>query len=338
MQGDLLSRPDVVEQIRQALDYPQLDIATAVASGELVAAATPPPGFTTLVQLSPDTIVAIARSLRYRHFYYREDVAAIDAYERRGGRSFPEILAILRANTYANAFSDAKIAGSYLGKAYGYDMLARAYMGQVIAMRRDMTAHFHHFFVQHILRESLTRDIDCVFDLGSGKGDILAELAASAGRPDVQFIGGELAEHGRACLDRFAGMLGMRNLRSAPFDMRAPDFSVLAGFKNVLLISHYALVYLNPFRESFWRAAFATTPAVRATLLEPVSFSVPELTNRPLFKLRQARDFGQAENFIEVLRNLQGSGELRITEIVPDISGLSALSSLSLVRFEKTPP
>lgn len=336
MQADILLRPEVIEQIRRSLDCPQLDISAAIAAGEIVAAREPPPGFTPLLQIAPDVIVAIGRLLRYRHFYYREDYAAITAYERNGGQSFTEILSALRQNVVANAFTDAKIAGSYLGKTYGYDMIARPYMGQVIAMRKDMTAQFHHFFIQHILRESLTADVDCVFDMGAGKGDILAELAASARRPDVQFLGGELAVYGRACLDRFAAMLEMPNLRSVTFDMRAPDFGMLAGFKNVLLISQYALVYLNPFPESFWRQAFAATQALRATLLEPVSFSVPELTDRPLFKLRQAQAFGQAENFVEVLRSLQKSGELKITEIVPDITGLSALSSVSLIRFEKT--
>ena len=120
-------------------------------------------------------------------------------------------------------------------------------------------------------------------------------------------------------------------------DIRNPNFEFLRGKKRVLVISHFALVYSNPFSPEFWHQLFRVVPEVRGVLLEPFSFSVPDLAPAPLFTQPQAQFYGIAENFYEVMRALEKNGEIEITEIVPDITGLTTNSAISLMRFQRTP-
>ncbi|MBX7198149.1 MAG: hypothetical protein K1X51_02110 [Rhodospirillaceae bacterium] len=334
----ILKLEPIVEMLRRKLRAPGLDVAAAAEAGRIIVCGTDvPAGYVGVVSVPPDTIVAVAADLHYRLTRYADPLAVIEKYRADGGTDFHEILSVLRRHSFDGNLSERKVAKMNPERVNGYEIIDRPHMGRIIRMRRDMSPLFHQMFLQQILAPHVTDDLDAVLDVGCGYGDLLAELAAETPRTGPAFFGGEVALPGVACLRHFAEMLGRDNLRGVELDIRDPDFEFLRGKKRVLVISHFALVYVAPFSPDFWHKLFSVVPEVRAVLMEPFSFSVPELAPEPLFTRERAQFYGIAQNFFEVMRELEKGGEIEITEVVPDITGLTTNSTISLLRFRRTP-
>lgn len=318
------------------LDLSADEAAAAQARGEIMlCSGAPPQGFVKLATLQSGVTLAATGVLNGRCLGYGDELAAVKAYRARGGKNFHELLHILRKQAAAQAFSPRKVAEMGLHRVHRRDVIMRPHLGQLIPMGRDFSAPFHHMVIQQSLLPHVTADLDCVVDVGCGTGDIIAELAAVSRRDGLTYFGAEPGRLGRRCLDHFAELLDLPALRSVDLDIRTPDFSFLEGMHSVLLISSFSLVYANPFPAEFWRKLFRTVPAVKAVVLEPLSFAAPNYTSAPLFTRERARTYGISEDFLDVVHALERNGELRVREFVPDLIGLSTNSAVSLLHFEK---
>lgn len=182
-------------------------------------------------------------------------------------------------------------------------------------------------FYQRLVESQITPDVDAVFEVACGAGLDLAELAMK--HPDTMFYGADLSPTARACVQRLAEIGGLANLHAVPFDIRAPDFSLLKG-KRVLLISHMGLVTASPFPQDFFPALLHTVESVQAILLEPIGF---ELTDKPLFEGARARIYGLAENLGATMEALMDAGRITVHQVVPDLIGRNSMNAVSLVRF-----
>jgi hypothetical protein len=224
-----------------------------------------------------------------------------------------------------------------LRQIYGHDMIMRPFMGNMMWMRRDMCIPFHHFAIQHALRQHLSFDLDVVFEIGSGMGDGIAELAAHNPFPHIRFYGGDIALEGQACIREFADLLNLQTLHGLDFNILNPDFSFLKGKKSALVFSQFALAYVNPFPEAFFHRLLDAVNEVKVILFEPFSFELvdeaPEL--KPVFTRERAKHYGICGNLWSTIRALQQSGYIDIDELIPDFAGKTTFSAISLARFHK---
>ncbi len=254
--------------------------------------------------------------------------------EVAAGASFPRIASALHARSLSGLFSAEKAAIMGVAERYGYSTVQQPHMGLMNPVRTDFCSELHSAFLQHILAAHVLPDIDAVFEIGSGLGFDLVGLAAR--NPTTPFYGGEIAPSGREALRQLAVAARLENVTPVPFDIEVPDFSFLSG-KNVLVFSHFALVYANPFPRDFFPRLLDTVADAHVVLFEPVSFELAGQMSEPArFTAERARLYGICDHLLAVVRELGSQGKIVVEEVVPDISGRSGVNAVSLVRFRKT--
>lgn len=320
------------DQVRTALRAPDLDVQAAMDAGDILISPQPPTGFR-VIGYSGAGVVAVHQALWYRLSAYSDELDIVDRLVATGVTDFHQVLSALRKHAAASSLTERKVHSMRPQNYFGHQTIARPHMGQHLQMLKDVVAPFHHLILQNVFRTHITSDVDTVFDVGCGTGDILAELISSDPHDRIRYFGGEIALNGRACLERLGRLQGKKNVNAVEFDLRAPDFTFLQGTQRLLLISNFALVYARPFPENFFPKLFAVVPNVHAVLFEPMSFALPELTNSPLFTRERAQSYNIAENLYPILQSLHDRGIIQIEEIVPDMTGLTTFSAVTLLRF-----
>lgn len=327
-----IASDELAGQIRATLKLPDLDVQSALNSGDIMITRQLPPGFRSIGQLASGESVGMSGFCYYRLCAYRDELDIVENLTATGNTDFHQILAVLRKHATKGLISGAKAAHMKARDVAGRELYKRPHMGVYIPMLKDVTFQFHHLVLQSVFRTHVN-DVDTVFDAGCGTGDILAELASSVPGTDVRYIGGEIAQNGRACLEALARVMGKPNVAAVPFDLKNPDFSFLRGTKRLLFMSNFALVYANPFPEDFFPKLFEAVPDVHVVMFEPLSFSMPDLAPTPLFARERAKAYNIAENLYPVVQDLARKGVVRIEEIVPDMTGLTVFNTVTLLRF-----
>ena len=238
----------------------------------------------------------------------------------------------MRQLAFADALSDAKVAGIGKQTAYGHNMINQPHMGTIVGMRKDICIPFHYFVLQRVLSQCLGSTVDAVFDIGCGPGDMLAELCLRSSFPDIPYYGGEISLRALDCVSEFAELGGTPNLQGVEFDIVNPDFRFLNGAKHILAFSVFALVYTNSFPETFFPALLDCADEATVVVFEPFSFSLAdEVPIQPLFTCERARSFEICENFWSSIRALEKIPGVTLDEVIPDFAGkrLTALSAWS---------
>jgi SAM-dependent methyltransferase len=330
------SAKDYGPQIIEALNAQGHDLTECYESGAIkLHRGALEPGFTSLLAIDADCHVVINAQIKYR-FLTGDDLLAVIQKERVEGRgNFFHILRVLRA--IHGGLSDAKAKAMGLREVYGHEVIQRPYMGDMMWMRRDMCLPFHYFTMQHILAQQIQPNLDVIFEIGCGIGDMLAELAASTPYPHIDFYGGDIYENSRRGVREFSEILNLPTLHGVDFDITKPDFSFLKGKKRALVYSQFTLVYVTPFPDTFFSQLLDVVDEVTVVLFEPISFELAdEAPNlKPLFSRKRARAYSICENLWSCIRSLERGGRIVIEDVVPDMIGKTSLNSVSLVRFRK---
>lgn len=324
---------DIAAKIREVLRLPDLDVHGAAASGDITIAPQVPTGFRAIGQLGNGQSVGMSGALWYKLCAYRDELDIVETAIASGLTDFHHILTRLRQSASRTGLSGNKAAQMRTPDVAGREMFARPHMGVNIPMLRDVSFQFHHLVIQNTFRAHVTDEIDTVFDAGCGTGDILAELVSSDPGTRIKYFGGEIAANGRTCLEKLAGVMRKPNVKAVPFDIWNPDFSFLGDTKRLLFLANFALVYANPFPSDFWLKLFAAVPDIHVVMFEPLSFAMPDLAPKPLFTRERAKAYNIAENLYAVIQDLAQKGLIRIEEIVPDMTGLTIYSPVTLLRF-----
>jgi hypothetical protein len=276
----------------------------------------------------PYVVTATSR-LFYRYRDYDEDLAILNAGT---GLSADQLVRRIRHGYIERRRSD-KTKKSEV-KRYGYTMVPQPHYGQLLMHEASASILLHWSIVDAAFQQALNPDNDAVVEIGCGVGHCLAQLAATSGRSDVAFFGAELSLKALACVQTFAELGNLPNLRPEEFDFAKPDFSFLRGFTRVLVISHGALMYGRNGSRDLWRELFVTVPHIRACLFEPVSFAIAELTEKPLFSRSRAEKYATDTEIYPAILELAQTGRIKLIEIVPDMTGVSINSSMTLLRWE----
>jgi len=323
------------QDIARALNGTHEDILRLIDGGHLRIEVEKQPAFLPIFQTNDGQVIVADSQVRYRYLEWADHLALVRE-ERKKGAGFFQIIRKIRAMETEIALGAKKVALMGPETIHGHDTVLQYFMGTPIRMRRDMCIPFHHFVLQHIFAQHVHAGLDVVFDIGSGIGDSVSELAARNPFSNIDFIGGEIALNGQKCIAEFAGLLGLPNLRGVEFDMTRPNFDFLKGKKNALVYSQFAMVCLNPFQEQFFEKLLDSVENVTALFFEPFSFALADEMNfKPGFTRNQAKNYGIADNFWACIKNLEQAGRIVIEDVVPDIVGKTLLSTISLVRFHK---
>jgi hypothetical protein len=332
---DILSL--MADRIVQHMGEPDFDLEEAIAAGDVVVGRSSDdfkPGFSKILDHTDgdeSCFILISARLSYRFLASQGELAHMASFGPNV--SFSELLSAVRDQRSTITMVDGKVAFMEPTEVFGHQTVIRPYLGQSIRVAKDISTHFHYMVLHHTLKSSITDELDMVIDIGSGIGDVIAELAASDSRPSIEYVGCEFSKKNLKCHQLFAAAMGKSNLRAIEFDVVNPDFRFLEG-KRVFLYSVFSLVYANPFPANFWSALSAASE-VRGIFFEPVSYRLPHLTKEPLFEEARARHYGLSEGFFSSLQSAVDAGQIAIEEIVPDYVGLSIFSAVSMIRFKK---
>jgi hypothetical protein len=217
---------------------------------------------------------------------------------------------------------------------YGVQTAVAPHMGRTVRLRADMILAMHATIVTDLLMREISDDIDIVFEIGSGTGSQLMNLALRNPYPHIQFYGGELSESGRNCLSRFIDISGLANVHSLPFDIQSPDFSMLSG-KRALVFTHAVLTAVNPLSPHFLDSALSAAASLRGWFMEGISYQLAQdfPVDAPLATRMRADLYGFGHDLWKILKSLEQSGRIVIDEVIPDLSGPSFVNPLSLVTF-----
>jgi hypothetical protein len=321
-------------KIAQALGAPEAEVLRFIERGDLRVEDEPAPGFMPVIKLNDGQTIVANAQVRFRYMGYSDQLALVRQERASGRHNFFRILDKLRARPADD--DDKKAAQMAPRDIYGHKTFLHPYMGMGLRVRRDMCIPFHNFVLQRILGEHLREDMDVVFEIGSGSGDTIAELAMRSPSDQIEFIGGEIALNGQRCLAEFADILRLPNLRGVDFDVTAPNFDFFKGKKNALVFSYFSMVYANPFPEQFFRQMVDSVETLTALLFEPFSFALAdEFKIEPWFSRDRAKAYGIAENFWSCVKQVERDGLIVIDEVIPDITGKTAITAASMVRFHK---
>lgn len=134
--------------------------------------------------------------------------------------------------------------------------------------------------------------VDTVLEVGSGFGLQLFRMYCGGGPGDARYVGAEISPAGRDMAECLARLEPEMRFQTVPFDLRAPDWSVLNGSRKALIFSAWSLMYVDSMADDFF-SSLAKWPG-EATLVfcEPIGFQWGG--NHPLSQ-RQAEAKGMAK-------------------------------------------
>jgi len=113
---------------------------------------------------------------------------------------------------------------------------------------------------------------DTILELGSGFGLQLFRMYYGGAPAQARYVGAEISRSGRDMAECLARLEPEMRFQSVPFDLRAPDWSVLNGSRKALIFSAWSLMYVDAMADDFF-STLAQWPG-EATLVfcEPVGF------------------------------------------------------------------
>ena len=324
---------DLAPYVAKELGASTDDILRHIGRGDIILDSRP--GFIQTLDAGTDGVVYANSQVRYRYLEYKKDQDLIRRQRQSGINNFYHIMEVIRRSE-SPTFKADMYQAMKPKLVYGNETVYRPFMGHLVRMPIDMNLPFHQFLLQRFLLRHMNEQLDAVFEIGSGIGDCIAELAARNPFQKIEFFGGEIALNGHRCLSEFADMLGLRNLHGVEFDVLDPDFGFLKNKRNVLIYSHFSLVYAKPFPCAFFEKLLDAAENVTVLLFEPFSFALAdEMKIVPFFDRDRAQNYNIAENFWECITHLKNEERIEIDELIPDVAGKTVWTAVSLVRFRK---
>lgn len=166
--------------------------------------------------------------------------------------------------------------------------------------------------------------VDAIVEMGSGMGLRLFELYLAGGPANIPYFGAELFPSGRAVADRLAALEPGLDFRSVPFDLKAPDFSFLAGFRRVLLFSNAAVYCVQHLPASFFATLASAAPVTIGAHFELLSHQTGSGLDPQSSHYAQAVKNRRNEDFFPLLLAAERDGTLGLDYLGPHIYSVSS--------------
>jgi hypothetical protein len=329
--------PELRGLIQNSLGDPGFDVAYGLSTGAVkISTGNAPTGYTTLCASGDGQMVHVNALVKYTYLGYQIERGIIERECAAGRRNFPHIVGQIHRYLTDGLFSARKVATMGSAQLYGRTLVPQPFMGQALPIRREICVPFTDLIINEFLAEHLHPDVDAVFEMGSGPGVNLVQLAARNPYPKIEFFGGEIALNGHWCLRELAALAGVPSVHSVSFNMMNPDFSFLRGKRRVLIYSHFALMYATPFPGDFFFKLWAAAENIDLVLFEPVSFEILQGQEaKPMFPLSRAQNYGICTNLWTHIQSEVTAKRFVIDELIPDAFGKSALNAVTLIRAHK---
>ncbi|MEW5726367.1 MAG: hypothetical protein AB1918_00935 [Pseudomonadota bacterium] len=190
---------------------------------------------------------------------------------------------------------------------------------------RPFHASYDHLIVPLARDLMRQRQFDAVVELGSGFGDKLFRLYLAGAPRTIPYFGAELWDSGRRLADRLAKLEPDMDFRGVTLDLLDPDLSILAPFKNVLLLSNGAFYCVPSLPRTTFQTLAGCAENVTGVHFEPVGHQVakdkPYLAGYYATTITQ-RDFNQ--NMIPLLLAAERQRVLKVEFLAPDLSMISS--------------
>ncbi|MES2294533.1 MAG: hypothetical protein V4527_14615 [Pseudomonadota bacterium] len=198
-------------------------------------------------------------------------------------------------------------------------------------------AGFYELIRSSILR-SCRPDTKTILDLGAGWGRSLF-LAWENGAPRSARYGClEYTPSGRDCAELIASAAPGMRLKTAYFDLRAPELSSWRNEDHTVVFSVYGVEQVPDITTAFFEQILALSPAVDVIHIEPVGWQYrADLALAGLEGSSQAYAIANDtnRNLWMRIKDLEKKGRVEIVRVIPDVYGLNPNNAASIIHWRK---
>ena len=169
----------------------------------------------------------------------------------------------------------------------------------------------------------MSRGKDCILELGSGYGRMLMSLWLAGGERDARYICAEPSPSGRQIADRLATLEPDLRLETVSFDFREPALPDVSGCDDILILTHWSLMYAQPFDLRLFTAIKALAGKVTCVFVEPFGFQLMPTGPFAAAQIQQTRARDYNTDFYAKLCDAGAEAGLDVTAVNVDAFGNS---------------
>lgn len=229
----------------------------------------------------PELVGRALDSLQYYEASWQVRRAVVDDWIAAGEACLPRVLSRFanfeKRNELCGRFQDGVFTGELRYVPFGtrnpvspLDRLETWRKGVLRGADADLLEYIQFDLAGMLV--DFAEGVDTVLEVGSGFGLQLFRMYHGGGPGDARYVGAEISPAGRNMAECLARLEPKMRFQTVPFDLRAPDWSVLNGSRKALIFSAWSLMYVDKMADDFF-SALAKWPG-EATLVfcEPVGF------------------------------------------------------------------
>ncbi len=176
---------------------------------------------------------------------------------------------------------------------------------------------------------------ELIVDIGSGWGQHLLTVWLAGGPRHATYVAAEYTEAGRRAAARLAALASEISFRAVPFDLHAPDLSVLGTVSSAVVLTVHAIEQAPSVDAAFFDAVLGLAPVVRGVHFEPIGWQMRPGEDTASRAYAERNDYNR--NLWSLLRAEADGGRIRIDTVVADAVGLNPQHPTSLVTWTSQP-
>lgn len=187
--------------------------------------------------------------------------------------------------------------------------------GRPVAGAAYMDLRLDRFLAQ------MSRGKDCVLELGGGYGRVLMSLWLAGGERGARYICAEPSPSGRRMAERLAALEPDLRLETVPFDFREPALPDVSECADILIVTHWSLMYAQPFDTRLFQAIQAIPGKITCVFVEPFGFQLMPDGPNAAAQVQQMRVRGYNMDFYGKLCSAGAEAGLDVTAVKVDAFG-----------------
>jgi hypothetical protein len=244
-------------------------------------------------------------------------IAEVTAREEPGA-TLARVVAAVARNDWFGATSPSAEADAVVG-------------GKLVRMPQSAAMGAYQHLVVETLLEACEPAPELVVELGAGWGRNLCSLWLAGAPREARYVAAEYTDAGRRAAERLAALEPELRLESHPFDFTSADLSALGRVERALVFSVHAIEQVPHVERPLFDAVRGLAQEVTCFHFEPVGWQCEGEREGSSAEHAEKHDYNR--NLVPVLREEEAAGLLELTELRPDVLGVTPFNATTLIGW-----
>ena len=212
--------------------------------------------------------------------------------------------------------------------------------GQEFAVPGAYARGGYFSLISALIAGECSSDTDAVIELASGWGHNLLHLWYDGGPRDAQYLGLEISENARSCMETLSAKNDGCRLRPHEFDLARPNYSFLDqdAPSNAVVFSHNGIEQIPDLPLAIFEKLIERLDRVVGLHFEPIGWQIHAEQGLPESRgssrgYAERNDYNR--NLWPLLKDLEKKGMIEITDVRPDYLGFKKVNWNSLIKWRK---